>query len=81
MRGTAGVLAGAAGFCLLASGALADSNCTGWVDLSLPETITLSKVTAAPRANFVKNGTEQAGCPATGANCQRKGFVVTGLGE
>ena len=38
----------------------------------------LAKVSATPHATFVKNGTEQAGCPATGANCQRKGFVVTG---
>ncbi len=78
MRQFIGRLALSGGLILSASAAMAEGNCNGWADLASPETITLAKVSAAPHANFVKNGTEQAGCPAAGASCQRKGFVVSG---
>src|ERR1700761_8389140 len=39
--------------------------------------IALAAVTA-PKANFIANETDKAGCPSADAACRKKAFVVTG---
>ena len=63
---------------LLAGPAMADAgDCNGWADLAVATKISLASV-SAPKANFIKGASEQAGCPNVTAACARKGFVVAG---
>ena len=70
----------AAAFLLaLCAPALAEGNeCAGWDNLSGTPALNIGTVTGGPRVNFVKNASEDADCPAAGAKCRRKSFVVKG---
>ena len=58
--------------------AMADEGeCLGWDNLSGTPALAIGSVAAA-RAHFVKNASDDPACPAEGAACQRKGFVVKG---
>jgi hypothetical protein len=57
------------------------ANCNG-VDWSDKQTLVVSKVTAAPRVNFVKSPYDDdfkaESCPAATDACRKKGYLVTG---
>ena len=54
-------------------------NCAG---VDWDDDVVLARVTAAPRVNFIKNpdndAREVSTCPATGAACRKKSYLVTG---
>ena len=52
--------------------------CNGWENLRADTKIGLAKVTSGPRANFIKDATEENGCPNATAACLRESFLVTG---
>ncbi len=53
-------------------------DCNGWGDLSGTQKLSFATVTAGPRVNFVKGGSDDPTCPAGTPVCQRKGFLVKG---
>lgn len=77
LRTLAAVLALACGVLIASAQESKPNDCNG-VDFDAKRPLTVSTVTAKPRAYFVKSAWEDASCPADTEACQRKAYLVPG---